>query len=99
MWTVTFVNICDISSLFVFILGIMAKSLLSASWYMKQSSSRILNKAKQAVPFSAISLMAPKPKLFYSDMIKAKLVIFTHIGHASCLSSMRCRVCVKLISG
>ena len=27
-----------------------------------------------------ISLMAPKPKLFYSDITKAKLVSFTQIG-------------------
>ena len=25
--------------------------------------------------------MAPKPKLFYSDITKAQLVSFTHIGH------------------
>ena len=25
--------------------------------------------------------MAPKPKLFHSDVTKAKLVSFTHIGH------------------
>ena len=44
------------------------------------------------VPAGGISLMAPRPKLFYSDITKAKLVSFTHIGHVSCLSSMGCRV-------
>ena len=38
------------------------------------------------------SLMSPKPKLLYSDITKAKLVSFTHIGHVFCLSSMGCRV-------
>ena len=41
---------------------------------------------------NAISLMARKPKLFYPDITKAKLVSFTYIGHVSCLSSMGYRV-------
>ena len=35
---------------------------------------------------------APKPKLFYWDITKAKLVCFTYIGHVSSLSSMGYRV-------
>ena len=56
--------------------------------------------------------MAPKPKLFYSDIIKAKLVIFytrracsrasfllRTMKYYLTLSSTRCRVFVKMISG
>ena len=50
----------------------------------------MLNSAKRVVPSGGIRLMAPKPKLFYSDTTKANLVTFAHIGHVSCLSSMVC---------
>ena len=36
---------------------------------------------------------APKPKLFYWDITKAKLVSFTYIGHVSCLYSMGIEYC------
>ena len=44
--------------------------------------------------------MAPKPKLFYSDITKAKLVRFTHFGHVFCLSSMgNCETDFRLNDG
>ena len=40
------------------------------------------------------------PKLFYSDITKAKLVSFTHTGHVSCLSSMEyCETDFRLNGG
>ena len=58
---------------------------------------QLTKEAKPEMSSGDISLKAPK--LFYSDLIKAKLVIFTHVNYVSLLASTRCRRRIELISG
>ena len=70
--------------------------MLAASWCMElssncMSSNCMLNEATAS--YGGVSLTAPEPKLFLSNV---KLVISTNICQISHVSSTHCRTRVKL---